>query len=60
MKKSKNEWNLDELFTHIEVKYNVVYQPRQSYYDLFLDAGISWKKSQKINPKTNPGLVKKH
>ena len=58
--RSTNEWNLDELVTYIEVKYDVIYQSRQSYYDLFSDAGISWKKSQKLNPKMNPELVKKN
>lgn len=57
--RSTNEWNLDELVIHVEVKYDVIYQSKQSYYDLFSDAGISWKKSQKLNPKMNSELVKK-
>jgi len=30
-----------------------VYKSKQSYYDLFDEAGISWHKSQKVNPKRN-------
>jgi transposase len=29
------------------------------YYEIFDSAGLSWKKSQKRNPKTAPLLVKK-
>jgi putative transposase len=32
---------------------------KQSYYELFLSADISWKKSQKVNPKLDAELVKK-
>jgi putative transposase len=35
------------------------YQSKQSYYDLFTAAGLSWKKSQKRNSKTDPELVEK-
>jgi len=31
----------------------VIYKSKQSYYDLFDEAGISWHKSQKVNPKRN-------
>jgi len=56
---TKNYWNLEELVTHLELQYNLVYQSKQSYYDLFSEAGISWKRSQKVNPKSDPELVKK-
>jgi len=57
--RASNEWDFDELVTYIDDKYGVVYQSKQSYYDLFSDAGISWKKSQNMNPKSNPSLVQK-
>ncbi|MEN9215514.1 MAG: helix-turn-helix domain-containing protein [Gloeomargarita sp. DG02_3_bins_56] len=58
--KAKNYWNLDELVTHLDGTYNVIYQSKQSYYNLFAEAGITWKKSKKkINPKSEPGLAKK-
>lgn len=56
---TRNHWNLEELVTHLDVHYSVIYQSKQSYYDLFAEAGISWKKSQKVNPKSDPELVKK-
>lgn len=57
--KQKNYWNLVELQQHIEATYGVVFASKQSYYDLFEVAGISWKKTQKRNPKKDPMLVEK-
>jgi putative transposase len=57
--KSKNYWNLDELQGYIEQEYDVVFDSKQSYYTLFGQAGISWKKTQKCNPKADPTLVEK-
>ncbi len=50
---------MSELKTQIEVTYGVVFASLQSYYSLFSEAGISWKKTQKSNPRKNPDLVKK-
>lgn len=55
----KNYWNLSELQQHLEEVYEVVFASKQSYYELFADAGISWKKTQKRNPKAEPELVEK-
>jgi len=55
----KQSWNLSELMQELEDSYNVVFASKQSYYDLFRDAGISWKKTQKYNPKKDPELVEK-
>ncbi len=55
----KNYWNLSELQQHIEDKYQVRFASNQSYYDLFQQAGLSWKKTQKRNPKKDPELVEK-
>ncbi len=57
--KSKNYWNLAELQAHIEQEYEVVFDSKQSYYTLFEQAGIRWKKTQKPNPKADPELVEK-
>jgi transposase len=57
--KTKNYWDLEELINHLDEQYGVIYQSKQSYYELFSSADISWKKSQKINPKLDPELVKK-
>ena len=56
---TRDYWNLDELVTYLDEHYGVMYQSKQSYYELMSAAGISWKKSQKINPSFNPELVKK-
>ena len=50
---------LDELKGHIQEQYGVRFKSRQSYYDLFHDAEISWKKTQKRNPKADPEMVQK-
>ena len=57
--KSKNYWNLGELQGYIEQEYEVVFDSKQSYYTLFEQAGMSWKKTQKYNPKADPKLVEK-
>ena len=56
---TKNYWNLAELQGHIQDKYSVVFNSKQSYYTLFEQAGISWKKTQKCNPKAELALVQK-
>jgi putative transposase len=56
---AQNYWNLDELVTYLDEHYGVIYQSKQSYYNLLAAAGINWKKSQKTNPKFDPELVKK-
>ena len=53
----KDHWLLEELSTHLYQKYDVEFKSRQSYYDLFTQAGLSWKKTQKRNPKHNPEEV---
>jgi putative transposase len=57
---AKKYWNLVELKAYIEEQYEVVFSSHQSYYELFEQAGVSWKKTQKCNPKTDPELVKKN
>ncbi len=57
--KQKNYWDLQELQAHLENRYDVVFGSLQSYYELFHTAGISWKKTQKRNPKKDPELVEK-
>ncbi len=54
---SKNSWTLDELEYYIADKYEVTFESKQSYYNLFNEAGISWKKAQTNNPKYDPELV---
>ncbi len=57
--KQKNYWHLDELKTYLEDSFGVVFESNQSYYELFKQANISWKKTQKKNPNKDPDLVAK-
>lgn len=57
--KQKNYWHLSELKEYIEDKFNVVFESNQSYYDLLKQANISWKKTQKKNPRKDQELVAK-
>ncbi len=55
--RSKDRWTLNELEYQIASKYGVVFESKQSYYDLFHEARISWKKTQSNNPKYDSELV---
>lgn len=57
--KQKNNWHLSELKEYIEDRFGVVFESNQSYYDLFKEANISWKKTQKKNPRLDAELVAK-
>ena len=50
-------WTLGELEHHIASEYDVVYESKQSYYELFEAAGLSWKKTSKVNPKADEAAV---
>lgn len=54
---SKAIWALSELEVHLAETYDVVYESKQSYYDLFEAAGLSWKKTSKVNPKADAQAV---
>ncbi|MBD2094531.1 winged helix-turn-helix domain-containing protein [Trichocoleus sp. FACHB-591] len=48
---------LEQLVTHIEATYGVVFQSKQSYYDLLHQAGLSWKKMQARRPQKDEAQV---
>ena len=48
---NKNHGNLSELSNYIAERYQIEFQSKTSYYQLFKSAGISWKKSQKKESK---------
>jgi len=56
--KNQDYWDLAEVEFYLSESYGISFKSKQSYYDLFTLAGISWKKSQKKNPKKEPELVK--
>lgn len=47
----KDAWDLDGLKKYLKNEYGIEYKSGQSYYEIFGNAGISWKKTQKRNPK---------
>jgi putative transposase len=55
--KNEQEWSVDHLQEHIQTTYDVVFQSRQSYYQLLADAGISYKQAQRSNPKRDEELI---
>jgi transposase len=57
--KQRNNWHLPELKEYIEDRFGVVFGSNQSYYNLFKEANISWKKTQKKNPRLDAELVAK-
>lgn len=55
--KAQKHWSVEELQRHLETTYGVVFQSRQSYYQLLADANITYKQTQHTNPQRNPELV---
>lgn len=54
---TKNCWEMSELEYKLAFEYDVVYDSKQSYYDLFDAADISWKKTTKLNLKADENAV---
>ncbi|MFB2839809.1 winged helix-turn-helix domain-containing protein, partial [Floridanema evergladense] len=52
-------WDISELETYLIDKYDVVFQSRQSYYQIFQEAKISWQKGEQVNPRYDAELTKK-
>ncbi|QFS49853.1 Transposase [Nostoc sphaeroides CCNUC1] len=50
---AKDIWELGELEYKLAFEYDVIYESKRSYYDLFDAAGISWKKTTALNPKAD-------
>ncbi|WP_206757592.1 winged helix-turn-helix domain-containing protein, partial [Nostoc sp. FACHB-888] len=57
--RQKDYWHLNELKEYIEESFNIAFESNQSYYNLFKEASISWKKTQKKNPRKDEELVAK-
>jgi putative transposase len=55
--KTQQEWSVERLHAHIETTYGVVFQSRQSYYQLLADADITYKQAQRANPKRDEQRV---
>jgi transposase len=48
---------LSDLKLYLQNNYHIYFESEQSYYSLFKEAGISWKKTQKRNPAKKDELV---
>lgn len=55
--KTKATCRLEDLINFIQESYGISFKSKQSYYDLLTKAGMSWKKTEKVNPKKNDSLV---
>jgi transposase len=55
--KAQQEWSVERLHEYIADTYGVVFQSRQSYYQLLADAEITYKRAQRTNPKADPEQV---
>jgi putative transposase len=55
--KAKGTISLEPLISHLARVYEVSYGSKQSLYELLNEAGMSWHKSEKVNPKRDKALV---
>jgi putative transposase len=49
--------SVEQVRDYVEAEYEVVYQSKQSYYDLLEAGGMSYHKSEKQNPKRDEQQV---
>lgn len=55
--RNKPNYSVEELRDYMERHYGVVYQSKQSYYDLLHQAGLSWQRTQAVNPRRDDAQV---
>ncbi len=55
--KKKKTFSVEDLRDYLEDKYQVIYKSKQSYYERLKEGGLSWKRSEKVNPKRNESVV---
>ena len=55
--KSQQEWSVEHLHDYLATTYGVVFQSRQSSYQLLADAELPYKQAQRSNPKGDPERV---
>lgn len=55
--KTEKIWDIDALVTFIQTTYDIEFKSRQSYYELFAAAGVTWKRAQSQNPGKNPERI---
>ena len=55
--KTQNIWTIDDLVTFVRTTYGIEFKSRQSYYNLFDEAGITWKRAQSQHPDKDPERI---
>lgn len=48
---------IEELITHVDETYHIIFQSKQSYYTLLEEGGMSYHKSEAVNPRHNTTKV---
>lgn len=52
-------WDISDLEIHLIEQYDVVFQSRQSYYQILKEARITWQKGEQTNPRQDPEAISK-
>jgi transposase len=55
--KAQNTWDIDTLIAHVDQVYHIRFKSKQSYYALYAEAGITWKRTMPQRPQKNPAVV---
>ena len=62
-KSETREWlkppgNISEIERQIMEEYDVVFKSRESYYQIWRSANLTWQKGDKENPRKDPEKIK--
>jgi len=55
--KQQQAWSVQRLQTYIQTTYGIIFESRQSYYQLLKEADITYKRAQRTNPKRDEQQV---
>jgi putative transposase len=55
--KTQKIQSIDDLVAYIRTTYRIEFKSRQSYYDLFDAAGITWKRAQSQHPAKDSNRI---
>jgi putative transposase len=55
--RDKPHYSVEDLRDYINRHYGIVYQSKQSYYDLLKEARLSWHRTQAVNPQRDEDQV---
>ena len=54
---AKVEYSVEELRDYMQDQFGIVYQSKQSYYDLLKAGGLTWHQTQAVNPELDEPQV---